>query len=152
MVIFQTLMPGFFPSLRKFKEIPYDNIAKMIRPFLLRRLKQDVVKELPDKIETNLYSELTDEQKTIYLAYLEKIQADLEASNGNAGEEQIKLLAGLTRLRQICCDPSLFVENYQGESGKLLQLFDTIQTARENGKRILLSPSSQVCLELFAKN
>lgn len=136
--IFQTLMPGFFPSLRKFKEIPYDNIAKMIRPFLLRRLKQDVVKELPDKIETNLYSELTDEQKTIYLAYLEKIQADLEASNGNAGEERIKLLAGLTRLRQICCDPSLFVENYQGESGKLLQLFDTIQTARENGKRILL--------------
>ncbi|MDC9221306.1 DEAD/DEAH box helicase, partial [Clostridioides difficile] len=102
--IFQTLMPGFFPSLRKFKEIPYDNIAKMIRPFLLRRLKQDVVKELPDKIETNLYSELTDEQKTIYLAYLEKIQADLEASNGNAGEERIKLLAGLTRLRQICCD------------------------------------------------
>ncbi|MBC2025848.1 DEAD/DEAH box helicase family protein [Listeria welshimeri] len=136
--IFQTLMPGFFPSLRKFKEISYDKIAAMIRPFLLRRLKQDVVKELPDKIETNLYSELTDEQKTIYLAYLEKIQADLEESNGNAGEERIKLLAGLTRLRQICCDPSLFVENYQGESGKLLQLFDTIQTARENGKRILI--------------
>lgn len=136
--IFQTLMTGFFPSLRKFKEISYDKIATMIRPFLLRRLKQDVVKELPDKIETNLYSELTDEQKTIYLAYLEKIQADLEESNGNAGEERIKLLAGLTRLRQICCDPSLFVENYQGESGKLLQLFDTIQTARENGKRILI--------------
>lgn len=136
--IYQTLMPGFFPSLRKFKEIPYDKIATMIRPFLLRRLKQDVVKELPDKIETNLYSELTDEQKTIYLAYLEKIQADLAESNGNASEERIKLLAGLTRLRQICCDPSLFVENYQGESGKLLQLFDTIQTARENGKRLLI--------------
>lgn len=62
--IFQTLMPGFFPSLRKFKLLENDQIARMIRPFLLRRIKQDVLKELPDKIETNLYSELTEEQKS----------------------------------------------------------------------------------------
>lgn len=136
--MFQTIMPGFFPSLRKFKELPHERVAQMIRPFLMRRLKRDVVKELPDKIETNLYSELTEQQKTIYLAYLEKIQQELAANDGNEQEDRIKLLAGLTRLRQICCDPALFVENYEGGSGKLAQLFDTIQTARESGKRILI--------------
>lgn len=133
--MFQTIMPGFFPSLRKFKELPHERVAQMIRPFLMRRLKRDVVKELPDKIETNLYSELTEPQKKIYLAYLEKIQQEI---GENEQEDRIKLLAGLTRLRQICCDPALFVENYDGGSGKLVQLFDTIQTARENGKRILI--------------
>lgn len=133
--MFQTIMPGFFPSLRKFKELPHERVAQMIRPFLMRRLKRDVVKELPDKIETNLYSELTEPQKKIYLAYLEKIQQEI---GENEQEDRIKLLAGLTRLRQICCDPALFVENYDGGSGKLMQLFDTIQTARENGKRILI--------------
>ncbi|MBC6314663.1 DEAD/DEAH box helicase [Listeria grandensis] len=136
--MFQTIMPGFFPSLRKFKELPHDRVAQMIRPFLMRRLKRDVVKELPDKIETNLYSELTEPQKTIYLAYLEKIQQELASNDSNDQEDRIKLLAGLTRLRQICCDPALFVENYEGGSGKLVQLFDTIQTARESGKRILI--------------
>lgn len=61
--MFQTIMPGFFPSLRKFKELSHERVAQMIRPFLMRRLKRDVVKELPDKIETNLYSELTEPQK-----------------------------------------------------------------------------------------
>ncbi|AQY52510.1 DEAD/DEAH box helicase [Paenilisteria weihenstephanensis] len=136
--MFQTIMPGFFPSLRKFKELPHERVAQMIRPFLMRRLKRDVVKELPDKIETNLYSELTEPQKAVYLAYLEKIQKELATNDGNPQEDRIKLLAGLTRLRQICCDPALFVENYEGGSGKLVQLFDTIQTARESGKRILI--------------
>ncbi|MBC1499968.1 DEAD/DEAH box helicase family protein [Listeria weihenstephanensis] len=136
--MFQTIMPGFFPSLRKFKELPHERVAQMIRPFLMRRLKRDVVKELPDKIETNLYSELTEPQKAVYLAYLEKIQKELASNDGNPQEDRIKLLAGLTRLRQICCDPALFVENYEGGSGKLVQLFDTIQTARESGKRILI--------------
>ncbi|WP_163655739.1 DEAD/DEAH box helicase [Listeria sp. PSOL-1] len=136
--IFQTIMPGFFPSLRKFKELSHEKVAKMIAPFLMRRLKQEVVRELPEKIDTNLYSELTTEQKTIYLAYLEKIQQDLSKTEFNQGEERMKLLAGLTRLRQICCDPSLFIENYHDDSGKLLQLFDTIQTAEENNKRILI--------------
>lgn len=133
--IFQTLMPGFFPSLRKFKLLENDQIARMIRPFLLRRIKQDVLKELPDKIETNLYSELTEEQKVVYLAYLERIQTELAQDDET---NRMKLLAGLTRLRQICCDPTLFVDGYQGGSGKLLQLLDTIQTARENGKRMLI--------------
>ncbi|WP_420843730.1 DEAD/DEAH box helicase [Listeria costaricensis] len=136
--IFQTLMPGFFPTLQKFKQIPPRSIAKLIRPFLMRRLKQDVAKELPEKIETNLLSELTNEQKTLYLAYLEKIQQDLLDPHLVNGEERMKLLAGLTRLRQICCDPRLFLPEYQGHSGKFEQLFDTIKTAEENNNRLLI--------------
>ncbi|WP_239255029.1 DEAD/DEAH box helicase [Listeria ilorinensis] len=136
--IFQTLMPGFFPALQKFKQMSPQSIAKLIRPFLMRRLKQDVVKELPEKIETNLLSELTDEQKTLYLAYLEKIQQDLLDPHLADGEERMKLLAGLTRLRQICCDPRLFLPEYQGRSGKFEQLFDTIKTAEENKNRLLI--------------
>lgn len=144
--IFQTLMPGFFPSLRKFKLLGNEQIAQMIRPFLLRRIKQDVLKELPDKIETNLYSELTEEQKIVYFAYLARIQNELTQEDE---PNRIKLLAGLTRLRQICCDPSLFVDRYQGGSGKLLQLIDTIQTAKASGKRMLIFSQFTSMLEII---
>ncbi|EUJ32834.1 hypothetical protein MFLO_06064 [Listeria floridensis FSL S10-1187] len=149
--VFQTIMPGFFPSLRKFKELKHEKIAEMIRPFLLRRLKQDVVKELPDKLETNLFSELTTEQKSLYLAYLERIQQDISGGTYGRGEEHIKLLAGLTRLRQICCDPHMFDSNYHGESGKLNQLIDTIEAARENGQRILIFSQFTSMLNIIAK-
>lgn len=135
---FKRLCLVFFPPLRKFKDLKHERVAELIRPFLLRRLKQEVVKELPEKIETNLYSELTTEQKSLYLAYLERIQEDLARSSLTSGAERIKLLAGLTRLRQICCDPRMFDANYIGESSKLNQLMDTVRAANENGQRILI--------------
>lgn len=147
--IFQTILPGFFPSLRKFKEVDHPKIVLLIRPFLLRRLKKDVARELPEKIETTLYSELTDEQKKIYLAYVEKIQAELSAGSYSQGEEQIRLLAGLTRLRQICCDPRLFIPDYSGESSKLIQLFDTVTAALDSGKRILIFSQFTSMLQLL---
>ncbi len=149
--IFQTIMPGFFPSLRKFKELKHERVAELIRPFLLRRLKRDVVKELPEKIETNLYSELTTEQKSLYLAYLERIQHDLARSSLTSGAERIKLLAGLTRLRQICCDPRMFDASYIGESSKLNQLMDTVRAAKENGQRILIFSQFTSMLQLIGK-
>lgn len=149
--IFQTIMPGFFPSLRKFKELKHERVAELIRPFLLRRLKRDVVKELPEKIETNLYSELTTEQKSLYLAYLERIQHDLARSSLTSGAERIKLLAGLMRLRQICCDPRMFDASYIGESSKLNQLMDTVRAAKENGQRILIFSQFTSMLQLIGK-
>ncbi|MFT8318017.1 MAG: DEAD/DEAH box helicase [Sporolactobacillus sp.] len=138
--IFQTILPGFFPSLAAFKKIENEKIAKMIRPFLLRRLKKDVLAELPDKIETVQSSELTKEQKEIYLAYLRKIQKETKESLESEGfqKSRIKILGGLTRLRQICCHPALFVENYHGESGKLQQLRELVSTCLENGRRMLI--------------
>ncbi len=149
--IFQTILPGFFPALHKFKEVDHQSIASLIRPFLLRRLKKDVARELPEKIETNLYSELTTEQKQIYLAYVEKIQAELASGGLNQGEEHIRLLAGLTRLRQICCDPRLFMPDYTGESSKFTQLFDTLRTALQGEKRVLIFSQFTSMLQLIAE-
>jgi uncharacterized Zn finger protein len=138
--IFQTVMPAFFPSQKLFRQLEPEKIARMIRPFLLRRVKKDVAKELPDKIETVHYSELTKQQKKLYLAYLKRIQEETEESLKTDGfqKSQMKILAGLTRLRQLCCHPSLFLEDYHEDSGKLEQLMEIVEPAVENGRRILI--------------
>ncbi|HJV15994.1 MAG TPA: DEAD/DEAH box helicase [Bacillales bacterium] len=138
--IFQTVMPAFFPNQKLFRQLEPEKIARMIRPFLLRRVKKDVVKELPDKIETVHYSELTKQQKKLYLAYLERIRQETKESLETDGyqKSQIKILAGLTRLRQLCCHPSLFLEDYHEDSGKLEQLMEIVEPAVENGRRILI--------------
>lgn len=138
--IFQTVMPDFFPNQKAFRQLEPEKVARMIRPFLLRRLKKDVLKELPDKIETVNYSELTNQQKDLYLAYLGKIQKESKESLQGEGfqKSRIKILAGLTRLRQLCCHPSLFLENYKGDSGKFQQLMEIVNNALENGRRMLI--------------
>lgn len=138
--IFQVILPGLMPNQRNFKQLSNEKIAAITRPFILRRLKQDVLKELPDKIESVSVSELTQEQKQLYVGYLQQVQKEAAQSmqEKSFNQNRIKILAGLTRLRQICCHPGLFIENYQGESGKLKQLMDTVKTALENGKRMLI--------------
>lgn len=138
--IFQAVMPGFMPPIRAFRELPKEKIVEQTRPFILRRLKEDVLKELPDKIETTYISELTKEQKELYVGYLKRLQEETASSIAQGGfqQQRMKILAGITRLRQICCHPSLFVENYTGTSGKLEQLLETITTSIENGKRLLV--------------
>jgi SNF2 family DNA or RNA helicase len=133
-------MPDFFPNQKAFRQLEPAKVAKMIRPFLLRRVKKDVLKELPDKIETVNYSELTKQQKELYLAYLERIQKETKESLQGEGfqKSRIKILAGLTRLRQLCCHPSLFLESYKGDSGKLQQLMEIVSNAVENGRRLLI--------------
>jgi SNF2 family DNA or RNA helicase len=95
-----------------------------------------VLKELPDKIETTHLSELTKEQKELYVGYLEQLKSSLAGEDFN--KNRMKILAGLTRLRQICCHPSLFVENYEGYSSKLEQLLEITRSAVANGKRLLI--------------
>lgn len=137
--VFQLVLPGLFPKKLAFRELGPEEVAKIIRPFILRRDKKNVLSDLPDKIENNLYSTLTEEQKTVYLAYLRKMQEDISQMDGEAFKKnRISILAGLTRLRQICCDPRLFMEDYQGSSGKLEQVKIFLQTAKENGRRVLL--------------
>lgn len=138
--IFQVILPGLMPSQRNFKQLSNEKIATITRPFILRRLKQDVLKELPEKIESVSFSELTQDQKQLYVGYLQQVQREASQSmkESSFNQNRIKILAGLTRLRQICCHPGLFIENYQGDSGKLKQLMDTVKTALENGKRMLI--------------
>ena len=138
--VFQAIMPGFLPDLKAFRATPPETISRMVRPFIMRRVKEDVLTELPDKIETVHYTELRQEQKKLYLAYLDKIQketADALAGEGlNKG--RMKILAGLTRLRQLCCHPSLFLDEYDGSSGKMEALFEIVETALLNKQRMLI--------------
>lgn len=150
--IFDFIMPGYLFSYKKFKElyetaIVKDNdeattakLRKLINPFVLRRVKKEVLTELPDKTITVLNSTMTDEQKDIYMSYLVKARKNVaeELKENGIEKSQIKILALLTRLRQICCHPSLFIDNYEGESGKLTQCIEIIKDAIQSNHKILL--------------
>ena len=138
--IFDAVFPELFPGRTAFNELPRETVAKRIRPFLLRRLKSDVLKELPEKIETIHASELFPEQKKLYAAYLAKLQHETLKHLNEKGfqKNRIKILAGLTRLRQLCCHPALFVENYEGSSAKFEQLMEMVDDCRNAGKRLLI--------------
>ena len=111
-----------------------------ISPFILRRMKKDVLTELPDKYETKMLTDLSEDQKKVYLAYLENIRSEInsEIKENSLEKNRIKILAALTRLRQICCHPATFIENYQGGSGKLDLLMEVIPDAIANDHRILV--------------
>ncbi|MGX2945213.1 SNF2 helicase associated domain-containing protein [Enterococcus alishanensis] len=137
--LFSIVMPGFFPTIGHFRQLQVSEIAKMIQPFVLRRDKATVLQDLPERIESNVLSVLTEEQKTVYLAYLRRMKQEVDQMDSATFRKQrISILAGLTRLRQICDDPRLFMEDYQGGSGKLDQVKELIQQAKENGRRVLL--------------
>ncbi len=149
--IFDFIMPDYLNSHNKFVETYEKPILKEdkealkdlhqhIEPFILRRMKKDVLTELPDKYESKMLTELSEGQKMVYLSYLESIRGELNGELEEHGVEKnrMKILAALTRLRQICCHPSTFIENYQGGSGKLELLMEVIPEAIANDHRILV--------------
>lgn len=150
--IFDYIMPGYLFSYKKFKEnyempiIKYEDEQQMkklkmlIEPFILRRIKSEVLTELPEKTITVLNNEMQEEQQKIYLSYLQNAKQEaMDTINTNGFEKsQIRILALLMRLRQICCHPSLFIENYNGQSSKLNQCTELIKDAIEAGHKILL--------------
>ncbi|MDV2887883.1 SNF2-related protein, partial [Alkalihalophilus pseudofirmus] len=89
--IFQTIMPDFFPNQKAFRRLSPEKVAKMVKPFLLRRVKKDVLKELPEKIETVHVSDLTKQQKELYLAYLEKIKTETTDSLQGEGFQKSRM-------------------------------------------------------------
>lgn len=138
--IYDVVFPGLFPDKKRFHDLPRDTITKRIRPFLLRRLKKDVLKELPDKIETVQTAPLFIEQQKLYTAYLAELrEKSLQyLYRGEWKKQRIRFLAGLTRLRQLCCHPALFIPGYTGGSAKLLQLLDIVAAYRHEGRRMLI--------------
>ncbi len=155
--IFDIVLPGYFPSMMAFQRMyanqNHDKLRKRIQPFLLRRLKKDVLQELPPKLEYKQISVLTHDQKKLYLAYLEQIKGEVHDIIRQEGfnRGQIKILAALTRLRQICCHPALFIEDYQGESGKLLQLLEVVSEAISGGHRILIFSQFSSMLKIISE-
>lgn len=138
--ICEAILPGLFPDRRAFTEMPRETAARRIRPFLLRRLKADCLRELPDKIESLQSSALLPEQRTLYAAYLAELKHEAlkHLSAGTLKKQRVRILAGITRLRQLCCHPGLFIEGYKGSSAKFEQLLELLEEYRGLGRRILV--------------
>jgi len=137
--VFDVVFPTLFESKKAFHELSRELVAKRVRPFLLRRVKTDVLKELPEKIEILQTSKLLPDQKKLYVAYLAELQQEtVKHLHHGFQKNRIKILAGLTRLRQLCCHPSLFVEGYKGSSAKFEQLMEILQECRNAGRRVLV--------------
>ena len=137
--IFQIVLPGLLPTKKDFMKLPAERVAQFIKPFVMRRKKEDVLTELPDLIEVVYKNELDDQQKAIYLAQLQQMQEHLgQVSDLEFQRNRVEILTGLMRLRQICDTPALFMEDYQGESGKLDSLRDLLTQIAEGGHRVLI--------------
>ena len=150
--IFDFVMPGYLFKYKKFKTLYEAPIVKenderamnrlkmLIAPFILRRNKKDVLTELPEKTITVLNNQMTDEQEAVYLSYLAQAKQEVadEIQLNGFEKSQFKILATLTRLRQICCHPSLFIKDYKDESSKLNQCIEILSDAIEAGHKILL--------------
>ena len=160
--IFDFLMPGFLFTYQKFKktfETPIvrdgsrevlERLHRMIGPFLLRRLKRDVLRELPSKMETVLYSRMEGEQKRIYTASAAALKERLLAGELETGEDRMQILAELLRLRQICCDPSLCFPRYKGGSAKLETCMELLENGTRAGHKILLFSQFTSMLDVIA--
>ncbi len=150
--IFDFIMPGYLFKYKKFKNMYETPIVKqedknamnklkmLIEPFILRRTKKEVLTELPEKTITVLNNNMDKEQEKIYMTYLVKAKQEV-ANNININgfeNSQIMILAALTRLRQICCHPGLFLSDYKGSSSKLIQCMDIVEDAIQSGHKILL--------------
>ncbi|MDX1258875.1 DEAD/DEAH box helicase [Exiguobacterium sp. K1] len=137
--IFRVIFPSLLPDLQTFQTWSHDEIKRFVRPFLMRRTKDEVLQDLPKKQIVHHYTDLGPTQKKLYASYLAKLQLEtLQHLDETKREDRIKLLAGLTRLRQICCDPALFVDGYTGESTKLERLLSLIDEKLASGHRILI--------------
>jgi SNF2 family DNA or RNA helicase len=153
--VFDFLMPGFlydkddfkyryvYPIEEKGNRDAERRLKKQVFPFMLRRLKQDVAKDLPPKIEAVSYCELTDAQRELYLEVLEKTREEVfsHVAEKGVGGSTNSIFAALLRLRQICCHPQLMGEDLSGglkESGKFDALKDMIEEVISEGHRILL--------------
>ncbi|WP_158737303.1 DEAD/DEAH box helicase [Alteribacillus sp. YIM 98480] len=138
--LFAILMPGLFPDVQSFKTLPADSVRHRVSPFILRRTKKEVLTELPDKIETTIHCDLTKKQRETYVAYLNRIKEEtaVQLQTGTFQQNRMNILSNLTRLRQLCCHPGMFLEEYGGGSGKLEELMNFMKDARENGQRVLV--------------
>ena len=149
--IFDYLMPGFLFSYSRFREELETPIVsredeetavrlhKMIRPFVLRRLKKDVLTDLPDKIEKPMMAVMEGEQSSLYDAHVQRLIAVLtKQTDQEFAGTQIQVLSELTKLRQICCDPGLLFDGYEGDSAKTRLCMELIRNAAEGGHKVLL--------------
>ena len=161
--IFDFLMPGYLNSLTNFmsrynikdfdensKKI-LDNLIKSIKPFILRREKKDVLKDLPDKMQNIIYLDLLKEQKKYYTVQVKKTKEEYEKLIEEEGflKARFKILQLLTRLRQICIDPKIVYDGYEDESVKMVEIINIIKEYVTNGHKILVFTSFKSALDIL---
>ena len=168
--IFDFIMPGYLNSIKKFNEYygikdvdeaSLERLSRLnyqIKPFILRRKKIDVTKDLPDKIENAIYLDLPDYQKALYLKVLKESKEEMEELILTEGfkKARFKILQLLMKLRQICIDPSILYSNYKKESVKFEKLLEIVKEYVDEGHKILIFSSFKKVIDkvkvIFNKN
>lgn len=163
--IFDFIMPGYLYTYRRFKDI-YENpiikendddvsikLQSIVSPFILRRTKSEVLKELPEKTVTVMYNEMEEEQKNIYDTYLSSAQKEVrkQLKDNDVELSNIKILSLITRLRQIASHPSLFLDNYTGQSSKVNQCIELVKEAIASGHKMLIFSSFTSIFDILEK-
>ena len=149
--IFDFIMPGYLYNKSKFKSIFVNNdkniieLKNLIKPFILRRTKKEVITELPDKIEQKIIIDLEKEHKRAYKGYVNLITRKIKENN----QDNITVFSYLTKLRQLCLSPELMVKNYQGKNSKLDVLINIINDSSD--EKILVFSQFTKVLEVIGK-
>ena len=149
--IFDFIMPGYLYNKSKFKSIFINNdkniieLKNLIKPFILRRTKKEVITELPDKIEQKIIIDLEKEHKRAYKGYVNLITRKIKENN----QDNITVFSYLTKLRQLCLSPELMVKNYQGKNSKLDVLINIINDSSD--EKILVFSQFTKVLEVIGK-
>ncbi len=160
--IFDYIMPGFLANKTKFTEkykinsdfdedtnLVLSKLKKQVEPFILRRKKNEVLKDLPEKLENNIYIDLNDEEKKIYASLVKETKDEMENLIGESfSKNKIQILSLLTKLRQVCIDPKIIFDNYTKTSSKIEHLIDVVKEAIDNGHKILLFTSFKTALNI----
>ena len=159
--LYDFVLPGFLGGytafMRRYQEgedAQAEDLRRRIRPFLMRRLKKDVLTELPDKQEIVVTAHMTPEQEKVYRASLQRLRERVERvmADKGLGRGRVEVLAAITELRQICCHPALVMEDYTGSSGKLELLMDILPGALQGGHRALLFSQFTSMLRLIRRH
>ena len=161
--IFDFLMPDYLFNYHYFQshyeseivrnqnEEKQQDLRKLVSPFILRRNKKDVLKELPDKIERVQLIDFNEEESKLYLANLANVNKELQMISGLEAQDKFAILAMLTRLRQLCCEPRALYENITEPSSKLTACMELIETLKENHQKCLLFSSFTTMLDFIAE-
>lgn len=148
--LFDFIMPGYLYSHKEFNEkFVKDNsnteeLKVLIKPYILRRTKEEVAGEMPQKHENRILVKMTDEQKAIYDAFVKQVQKDIEESEIN----NITIFSYLTKLRQLCLDPSLISNEYTGGSCKINKVLEIVKDVENKNKILLFSQFTTVLKKL----
>lgn len=160
--IFDFLMPGLFGSYDRFRdryeqpilvgdEVATERLRAAVGPFILRRLKKDVLTDLPDKLETPIVAQMGREQSKLYRAREQALRVSLSKETGAEAPTKLQVLTELTRLRQLCCDPRLVYDNYKGGSCKIDTIWQLIAESVDAGAKVLVFSQFTSFLALIAE-